>query len=49
MACPGIFEPSIPGRRLGLKRIREYNEDDCKATMVLKDALARMNTERKAG
>ena len=25
-----------------LNRIKLYNEDDCKATMVLKDALARM-------
>lgn len=30
-----------------LLRIREYNEDDCKATLVLKDALVRMNAERR--
>ena len=29
-----------------LERIRQYNEDDCKATLVLKDALVRMNAER---
>lgn len=29
-----------------LDRIRLYNEDDCKATMMLKDALVRMNAER---
>ncbi len=26
-----------------LKRILEYNEDDCKATMILKDALEKLN------
>jgi predicted RecB family nuclease len=31
-----------------LERIRQYNEDDCKATMVLKDALVKMNAEKKA-
>jgi len=31
-----------------LQRIREYNEDDCKATMILKDALVKMNAERAA-
>jgi len=29
-----------------LERIRQYNEDDCRATLVLKDALVRMNAER---
>ena len=28
-----------------LKRILEYNEDDCKATMVMKDALEKLNIE----
>ncbi|MEO8038997.1 MAG: TM0106 family RecB-like putative nuclease [Betaproteobacteria bacterium] len=31
-----------------LERIRQYNEDDCRATLVLKDALVRMNAEREA-
>jgi uncharacterized protein len=30
-----------------LNRILEYNEDDCKATMILKDALVRLNSEAK--
>jgi uncharacterized protein len=30
-----------------LDRIRKYNEDDCRATLVLKDALARMNADRQ--
>ena len=29
-----------------LERIRLYNEDDCKATMVVKDALVTMNKSR---
>jgi uncharacterized protein len=28
-----------------LKRILEYNEDDCKATMVMKDALERLDRD----
>lgn len=30
-----------------MERIRLYNEDDCKATMILKDALVEMNKNRK--
>ena len=30
-----------------LQRIREYNEDDCRATLVLQDALVNMNTDRQ--
>jgi len=30
-----------------LQRILEYNEDDCKATMILKDALANLNEDLK--
>ncbi len=29
-----------------LNRILEYNEDDCKATMVVKDRIASLNTEK---
>lgn len=29
-----------------IERIRLYNEDDCKATMILKDALVEMNKKR---
>lgn len=29
-----------------LNRILEYNEDDCKATMVVKDKIASLNTEK---
>jgi len=30
-----------------LERIRQYNEDDCRATLVLKDALVKMNAGRR--
>ena len=34
------------GSEKTLKRILEYNEDDCKATMVLRDGLARLEISK---